>query len=91
MAVTVTPFGTYPDGREIKLYTISNKNGMQAAVANIGAVRTGTALWRTWCWALTKARIIWKTAVSSAQSSAPARTGSAGLPFAWTASPTAWT
>lgn len=38
MAVTVTPFGTYPDGREIKLYTISNKNGMQAAVANIGAV-----------------------------------------------------
>ena len=38
MAVTVTPFGTYPDGREIKLYTISNKNGMQAAVATIGAV-----------------------------------------------------
>ena len=37
MAVTVTHFGTYPDGREIKLYTISNKNGVQAAVANIGA------------------------------------------------------
>lgn len=37
MAVTVTPFGTYPDGREIKLYTISNKNGVQASVTNIGA------------------------------------------------------
>lgn len=38
MAVTVTPFGTYPDGREIKLYTISNKKGMQAAVSDLGAV-----------------------------------------------------
>lgn len=37
MSVTVSPFGTYPDGREINLYTITNKNGMQAAVTNIGA------------------------------------------------------
>lgn len=37
MAVTVSPFGTYPDGREIMLYTISNEKGMQAAVTNVGA------------------------------------------------------
>lgn len=38
MSVTVSPFGLYPDGREINLYTISNKNGMQAAVTNVGAI-----------------------------------------------------
>lgn len=37
MSVTVSSFGTYPDGGEIKLYTISNKKGMQVSVANIGA------------------------------------------------------
>lgn len=37
MSVTVSSFGTYPDGREIKLYTISNKKGMEVAVTNIGA------------------------------------------------------
>lgn len=37
MSVTVSSFGLYPDGREIKLYTISNKRGMQVSVANIGA------------------------------------------------------
>ena len=37
MSVTVSPFGTYPDGREILLYTISNSKGMQVAVTNIGA------------------------------------------------------
>lgn len=37
MSVTVSSFGTYPDGREIKLYTISNKKGMRVSVANIGA------------------------------------------------------
>lgn len=37
MSVTVNSFGTYPDGREIKLYTISNKKGMQVSAANIGA------------------------------------------------------
>lgn len=37
MSVTVSSFGTCPDGGEIKLYTISNKKGMQVSVANIGA------------------------------------------------------
>lgn len=37
MSVTVSPFGTYPDGREIHLYTITNRNGMQVAVTNVGA------------------------------------------------------
>jgi aldose 1-epimerase len=38
MAVTTNVFGKYPDGRDIMLYTISNENGMQAAVTNLGAV-----------------------------------------------------
>ena len=38
MAVEVRNFGKAKDGREIKLYTITNKNGMQAAVTNIGAI-----------------------------------------------------
>ena len=38
MGVEVQNFGTAKDGREIKLYTIKNKKGMQAAVTNIGAV-----------------------------------------------------
>lgn len=37
MSVVVSAFGKYPDGREISLYTISNKKGMQAAVTNMGA------------------------------------------------------
>lgn len=37
MAVNVSTFGTYPDGREIKLYTISNSKGMQIAVTDLGA------------------------------------------------------
>ena len=37
MSVTVSSFGACPDGGEIKLYTISNKKGMQVSVANIGA------------------------------------------------------
>jgi len=37
MAVTVSEFGTWSDGREIKLYTFSNRNGMQVAVTNLGA------------------------------------------------------
>ena len=37
MSGTVIPFGKYPDGREVKLYTISNQNGMQVSVSNIGA------------------------------------------------------
>lgn len=38
MAVNTEVFGKYPDGREIMLYTMTNKNGMQAAVTNIGAI-----------------------------------------------------
>ena len=37
MAVTISSFGKYPDGREVKLYTVENKNGVRASVANIGA------------------------------------------------------
>lgn len=37
MSVTVSSFGTYPDGREITLYTISNEMGMQVSVTNVGA------------------------------------------------------
>ena len=38
MAVNMSVFGKYPDGRDIVLYTISNKQGMQAAVTNLGAI-----------------------------------------------------
>ncbi|MBP5669473.1 MAG: galactose-1-epimerase, partial [Lachnospiraceae bacterium] len=38
MAVEVTNFGTAKDGREILLYTIKKKKGMQEAVTNIGAI-----------------------------------------------------
>ena len=38
MSVQVQNFGKAKNGREIKLFTISNKKGMQAAVTNIGAV-----------------------------------------------------
>ncbi len=37
MSVKVSAFGTYPDGREIKLYTITNNKGMQVAVTDLGA------------------------------------------------------
>ena len=37
MSVEVSKFGTYPDGREIKLYTITNANGMKAAITDLGA------------------------------------------------------
>ena len=37
MPVIAESFGTYPDGREITLYTISNSKGMQVSVTNIGA------------------------------------------------------
>lgn len=38
MAVSAEIFGKYPDGRDIMLYTISNKKGVQAAVTNLGAI-----------------------------------------------------
>lgn len=37
MGVTTTQFGRTQLGKDIKLYTIRNKNGMEAAVTNIGA------------------------------------------------------
>lgn len=40
MEITVekSTFGTYPDGREISLYTLKNENGMSVAVTNLGAI-----------------------------------------------------
>lgn len=38
MAVEIQDFGVAKDGKQIKLYTIKNKKGMQAAVTNIGGV-----------------------------------------------------
>lgn len=38
MAVEIQNFGKTTDGKEIKLYTIKNSKGMQAAVTNIGAI-----------------------------------------------------
>lgn len=37
MAISTTPFGTYPGGKEVLLYTISNQNGMQVSLTNVGA------------------------------------------------------
>lgn len=37
MSITVSPFGVYPDGRNVELYTISNGKGMQVSVTNVGA------------------------------------------------------
>jgi len=37
MAVTSSSFGTMPDGREVKKYTIENKNGVKAGILTLGA------------------------------------------------------
>lgn len=37
MSVEISAFGTYPDGRDILLYTLSNEGGMKVSVTNIGA------------------------------------------------------
>ncbi len=37
MSVIAEPFGVYPGGGKITLYTISNSRGMQVSVTNIGA------------------------------------------------------
>ena len=31
-------FGEMPDGREVSLYTITNKNGLEASITDLGAV-----------------------------------------------------
>ena len=38
MGVTVKTFGKTKEKEDIFLYTITNKNGMQAAVTNFGAI-----------------------------------------------------
>ena len=38
MSVTKEHFGEMPDGREVSLYTIKNKNGLMASVTDLGAV-----------------------------------------------------
>lgn len=38
MQIEVSSFGRYPYGRDISLYTLSNKNGMKVSVSDLGAV-----------------------------------------------------
>ena len=38
MSISKKSFGVTKDGKETFLYTISNKNGMKAAVSNFGAI-----------------------------------------------------
>lgn len=38
MAVKKEAFGTMPDGREISLYTVTNKNGLSASFTDLGAI-----------------------------------------------------
>ena len=37
-AVTEEVFGTHPDGREVKIFTLTNKNGLEARVTEYGAI-----------------------------------------------------
>ena len=37
MSVKKEHFGEMPDGREVSLYTITNKNGLEASVTDLGA------------------------------------------------------
>lgn len=37
-AVTQQVFGTLPDGREVKIFTLTNKNGLEARVTEYGAI-----------------------------------------------------
>lgn len=39
--LTVKSYGTLPDGREVKLFTLRNKNGMTARVTEYGAILAG--------------------------------------------------
>jgi aldose 1-epimerase len=38
--ITKTPFGTVPGGRDVDLYLLSNKNGMEASVTTYGGIIT---------------------------------------------------
>ncbi len=44
MSTKISHFGTYPDGREILLYTISNSKGMEVSVTDIGAALVSVLL-----------------------------------------------
>lgn len=37
MSVEIKPFGTLPDGREVKLYILQNENGVKASITDFGA------------------------------------------------------
>src|SRR5690242_4884983 len=39
-AITKVPFGKMPDGVEVSLYTLTNKNGVEMQVINYGAIIT---------------------------------------------------
>jgi len=39
-AITKVPFGKLPDGQEVNLYTLKNKNGIEMQVINYGAIIT---------------------------------------------------
>ena len=34
------PFGTFPDGRDVDLYLLTNDNGMQASITTFGGIVT---------------------------------------------------
>ena len=38
MHITTKTYGTLPDGREISMYTLTNKNGMKAEIINYGGI-----------------------------------------------------
>jgi aldose 1-epimerase len=38
MKIVSKPFGTMPNGNEITLYTLSNKNGLKAEIINLGGI-----------------------------------------------------
>lgn len=40
VAITKVPFGKLPDGQEVSLYTLKNKNGVEMQVINYGAIIT---------------------------------------------------
>lgn len=36
--VTRSPFGTLPDGRTVEIFTLTNKNGVEARITNLGGI-----------------------------------------------------
>ena len=64
MSVERQNFGKTTDGKEISLYTVTNKNGAVMKVTDFGAILVSVIVPdrrdapRMWCWALTAERII---------------------------------